>query len=156
VRKRTRYAFLDFLYWMAFALIPVLIACYAIAQDSIGWVILYLVIFLGHFLLVEYRFFCTHCPHYHRNGKYMKCLFIWGVPKFYKKRPEKPSVLDLLFTGVGFVVAILLPLYWLIQYPFLLLLYFLSLLIFGYTVKRYECPWCIYENCPLNRSEVAE
>ena len=80
-----RHTFGDFLYWNLMLAIPLLTACVAIAAVSILWLGVYLVVGFGC-ILVIYRFFCSHCPHYAQGQKTVKCLFLWGIPKFFEPR----------------------------------------------------------------------
>ncbi len=47
-------------------------------------------------------------------------------------------------------LVILFPVYWLVQTPGLFIIYLLSLFIFGASVRKNECPRCIYTDCPAN------
>ena len=152
MERKEKYSFTDFQYWSLQALVPVLIACYAISLSSFWWVFIYLVIFFGHFLVLEYRFFCTRCPQYLKDSKLVKCIFIWGMPKFYQKRPGPYSGLDLLITLLSFAIAVLLPVYWLMKSWLLLVIYFAVWLNFFLTVRRDECNRCIHLACPLSSS----
>ena len=149
-RLKTRYEFLDYIYWNLFAAIPFIIAFIAIFKSSIIWAVVYILVFLALFLIVEYRFFCSHCPHYCQNAHTTKCLFIWGVPKYFKARPFPLTILDKSMMILGFLIIILFPVYWLFSQPLLLIIYLLSWTVFGFTLKRYECNRCIYFHCPAN------
>ena len=147
---KTRYKFSDYIYWNLFAAIPFIIAFIAIIKSSLIWSIAYILVFLTQFLIVEYRFFCSHCPHYCQDEDTTKCLFIWGVPKYFKARPLSLTILDKFMMDLGFLVVILFPIYWLFFQPLLLIIYLLSWAVFGLTLKRYECNRCIYFHCPAN------
>lgn len=143
----------DYLYWSLFALIPFLLACFAIAQYSMKWVFVYIMVFAGHFLILEYRFFCTHCPHYCNDSPATNCMFLWGVPKFFNRRPHPLNKIDMFMLILGFSITIFFPLYWLLKSWQLCAIYFLSWIVLFITMKRYECPRCIYFHCPSNSVE---
>ena len=149
-RLNTRYTSLDYIYWNLFAAIPLITAFMAIFKSSLTWALVYILVFLAQFLIVEYRFFCSHCPHYCQDGHTTKCLFIRGVPKYFKARPFPLTLLDKFMMILGFLVILLFPIYWLFFQPLLLVIYLLSWTVFGLTLKRYECNRCIYFNCPAN------
>jgi hypothetical protein len=143
----------DCAYWNLFGLIPLLLASFAIAQYSMKWVFVYIIVFAGHFLLLEYKFFCTHCPHYCNDTPTTNCMFLWFVPKFFKKNPKPLKSVDIVMLILGFSITIFFPIYWLIQSWQLCIVYFLSWVVLALTIKRYECCRCIYFNCPANTVE---
>lgn len=147
---KKKHTFLDCVYWYLLALVPLGAACLAIVSDSLVWVFVYLAVFLFHFLVVECRFFCSHCPHYFNAEGRVRCMFLWGVPRFFRPRPGPLSALDKSMMVWGFTVMLLFPLYWLLQQPLLLAVYVAGWLIIGLTMKKYECCRCIYLHCPLN------
>ena len=143
----------DYIYWNLFILIPMLLACFTIAQYSSKWVFIYLIVFVGLFVIIEYRFFCTHCPHYCNGSSTTNCIFLWRMPKFFKRRPYPLNKLDLTIVIAGFLIIIFFPLYWLLKSWQLCTVYFLSWIVFVMTMKRYECMRCIYFDCPSNTVE---
>lgn len=52
---KERHNLSDYLYWSLFGLIPFLLACFAIARYSMKWVVIYIIVFAGHFLILEYE-----------------------------------------------------------------------------------------------------
>jgi hypothetical protein len=144
-----QHQFKDYIYWTASASVPLLIAVNAIAAVSWGWLILYILIFLG-LLACIYRFFCTHCPHYKRESNRLKCMFFWGMPKIFDPRSNPLSFMDKLITFVAAAIIVLLPIYWLSFKPFMLIIYLLSLAVSSATIRRYECDRCVYKDCPSN------
>jgi hypothetical protein len=147
---KEKHSLQDCIYWNLFALIPLLLACFAISKYSIAWTILYILLFMGHFLILQYRFFCSHCPHYCNDSKTTKCMFIWGVPKYFAKRPGPLSKFEISMLILGFFVVIFFPIFWMLKSSQFFILYFLTWIIFAMTLKRYECTRCIYFNCPAN------
>jgi hypothetical protein len=150
---KEKHCFSDCLYWNLLALLPVGAACLAIAADSLLWVVFYLTVFLFNFLVVEYRFFCSHCPHYIKSRGTMKCMFLWGMPKVFKPRPGPLGRTDKIMMAFGLAVMVLLPVYWLMQKPLILGVYVMGWLILAWTMKRYECSQCIYLHCPMNTAK---
>lgn len=140
----------DCLYWNLFSLIPLFSACFAISRYSIVWTIIYLLIFVGVFLIIEYRFFCSHCPHYCNDSETTECMFLRFIPKYFPKKPGPLNQFDIVMLILGFIIILFFPLYWLLKSPPYLLLYFLSWTVFALTLKRYECTRCIYFHCPAN------
>jgi len=148
---RQRYTFIDFLYYTTLLVVPFFTAFYAISIQSIGWLVFYLVLCLAA-IAVIYRFYCSHCPHYTREGRTTQCMFFWGIPKFFKPRPGPLGFLDKALTFIAPALLIVFPLYWLFQKPGLLIIFILSLIAFLATVRRNECRKCIYFECPVNKA----
>ncbi|MBW2598333.1 MAG: hypothetical protein JRC55_07000 [Deltaproteobacteria bacterium] len=124
---KTQHNFGDFLYWNLVVSVPL--------------------------VMVIYKFYCTHCPHYIQSPKNTKCMFFWGIPKFFK---EKSGPLSLIEKSVALVipfVIVLLPLYYLLLQPGFLVIYFLSVMVLCTTLRRYECKRCVYFQCPVNCAE---
>ncbi len=153
---KERHTFSDFVYWNLVLVIPVLTACIGLAGISIAGLVAYLVI-LAALTGVVMRFFCTHCPHYIQgeNNK-VKCMFFWGMPKFFKPTPGPLSTKDKAVIGIAAICLMLLPIAWLIRTPGLLVIYLLSFSVFILTIRRYECHQCIYLDCPVNRAPADE
>ncbi|MBU0985844.1 MAG: hypothetical protein KKH68_01215 [Proteobacteria bacterium] len=147
---KTRYSFSDFLFYTCLLAVPVITAIIAILKNSVGWTIVFIVLAVGTTALIL-RFYCTRCPHYTREGKILKCIFFWGVPKFFNKRPGALNVVDKAVTFSATAVLLIFPLYWLRTDPGLLIVYLLSLIGFGAAIYRNECNRCIYFECPTNR-----
>jgi len=150
---RERYSFSDFLYYTTFAAVPFFTAFYAVSNRSTTGLVLYIIVCLLS-LAIIYKFYCTHCPHYTREGKTTKCMFVWWMPKFFQRRPGSLGFLDKGITFIASLAVIIFPLYWLFQQPGLLVIFILSLIVFLVTIRRNECSRCIYFDCPVNK--VAE
>lgn len=146
---RERYTLMDFLYYTTLLTVPVFTAFYAISKDSTGWLILYIFLCIAATALI-YRFYCSHCPHYTREGRATRCMFFWGMPKFFKPQPGPLGFLDKTLAVISPAVVFIFPLYWLFQHMGLLVIFALSLIAFLSTVRRNECRRCIYFNCPVN------
>lgn len=149
---KSQHRFLDFLYWIMVASLPFITACLAIGSISIGWLIFYFILCI---LLVTaiFRYFCTHCPHYTQNGKTLKCMFFWWMPKFFKAQPGPLTKIDKTVSILSPVIIAFLPIYWLLLQPAFLIIYILSLSVLATTMKRYECSRCVYSQCPSNTAE---
>ena len=147
---RYRYRFPDFLYYICLLSVPVLTAFLGIVNVSAGstaaWALFGLAL-----IPVMLRFFCTHCPHYHRDEKRLKCMFFWGLPKLFAHRPGRFSTLEICLSIGAPALFFLAPLIWLAGRPGLLAVYVLSLAGFGATVYRNECRRCVHIQCPANR-----
>ncbi len=141
----------DRLYWNFFNMIPFLIGSIAISRDSLKWVAVYIGIALFFFLVIEFRFTCTHCLHYIRSKGCVKCMMLHGVPKLFKARPGPHSPLEKAITALGALPMFLFPVYWLVREPLLLGAYIVAWALFGMTARRYECIRCINFECPMNR-----
>ena len=146
---KEQHRFGDYLYWNLMAAVPLLTALVAVGSVSIVWLIIYLIVCAGMLAVITF-FFCTHCPHYLRSGATIQCMFFWRVPKFFKPKPSALSLIDKLAALAAPAVMALIPLYWLLMRPSLLLIYLLSLAAFAWTMRRYECPRCTFADCPSN------
>jgi hypothetical protein len=146
---KTKHTFLDFLYWNMVVSVPFITACIAIVEESIAWLIIYIIVCIL-LVMVIYRFYCIHCPHYHQNTKTLKCMFFWWMPKFFKAKSGPLSLLEKTISVITLLVIIMLPIYWLLLRPGLLVIYLLSVGVMGATLRRYECKRCVYFQCPSN------
>ncbi len=148
-RLKTKHNFLDYLYWTLLISVPLIVAGIAIFKSSVIWLVLYIILTIC-LIMVVYRFYCTHCPHYIQGKKTTKCMFFWGVPKFFKSRQGPLSLFEKAISIIAPTILILFPVYWLILQPALFIIYILSFLVLGATIRRNECCRCVYFYCPLN------
>ena len=148
---RERYTFIDFLYYMTLVAVPAFTACHAIANHSMVWLIFYLVLCIAAGIVLL-RFYCTHCPHYTRENRTVRCMFMWGVPKYFVPRPGPLSLGDKAVALIAPTVLVVFPLPWLLQQPGLMIIFILSLVAFLSTVRKNECQRCIYFDCPVNKA----
>jgi len=148
-RLKTRHRFSDYLYWNLVLSVPIITACIAIAGISISWFIVYLVLCVA-LIVIVYRFYCTHCPHYSADTKTTQCMFFWGIPKYFTPRSGPLSLFDKAISILAPVIVVGFPLYWLCLRLDLLVIYILSLGVVGTTIRRYECVRCTYFECPAN------
>ncbi len=142
------HSFHDFLYWNLFLAVPLFTAILAIFKHSLLWMIFYMVVCVS-MLIVICRFFCTHCPHYNKNIT-IKCMFFWGLPKFFDYRPGPYKFRDKFMTALATVVLLGFPVFWFLMEPGLLIIYVLSLIVFLISVRRNECARCVNHHCPAN------
>lgn len=147
---KTRYRFSDFLFYICLLSVPFVISVISIFKNSVWWTIAFMGLAVGSTALIL-KFYCSRCPHYTREGKILKCIFFWGFPKFFNKRPGKLDAVDKAVTFSATIVLLIFPLYWLWMEPGLLIVYILSLMGFGAAIYRNECERCIYFDCPANR-----
>lgn len=147
---KTRYKFSDFLFYICLLSVPFITAVLTILKNSVWWTIVFIGLAVGVTALIL-RFYCTRCPHYTREGKILKCIFFWGLPKFFNKRPGALNVVDKGVIYSATTVLLIFPLYWLLKEPGLLIVYILSLIGFGAAIYRNECERCIYFECPANK-----
>jgi len=149
-QMKERHHFSDWIYWNCFATLPALTAVVGVARVSItGLIFLILVAAVAVGLI--FRFFCTHCPHYVRNDSRLHCMFFWGTPKLFTARSGPLSGLSKAVAWGAPSILFLLPVYWLIAQPALMIIYLLSTGIFLATLQRTECGRCTYRRCPANR-----
>jgi len=146
---KSKHRLVDCIYWAMMALIPFIIACVSIAKSSFLWLGFYLVTFVILQILM-FGFLCTHCPNYCEDSKRLRCLSLWKVKKIFKPRPGPWSLTDKMVPLVLMTTICALPIYWIFQDKLLLTIYILSGINFIVTLKKYECPRCIYFHCPNN------
>jgi hypothetical protein len=149
IQLKKQHKFHDYLYWNLVALVPIITACMAMFKVSIALLGFYIAL-LASMIIIIYRFFCTHCPHYINSEKVVKCMFIWGIAKYFKARPGPLNLFEKGISVIASLILIFFPIYWMRLYPDLLVIYLLSLAVFGMTIRRNECKRCIYFECPVN------
>lgn len=147
---KTHYNFTDFLFYICLLSVPFITAVLSILKNSILWTVIFIGLGMGVTVIIL-RFYCTRCPHYTRAGKILKCIFFWGLPKFFKKRPGSLDAVEKMITFSTTIVLLIFPIYWLLMEPGLLIVYTLSLIGLGAAIYRNECKRCIYFECPANK-----
>ena len=148
---RTRYRFGDYLFYSAMAAVPLLTGAVAIYPESVFGLVCYLIVLVAAAGLMLF-FFCTHCPHYAGDAKRLKCMFFWGLPKYFRARPGPLKWSDKLVALAAALTLFAFPLAWLAENPGLLAIYLLSAGVFGATVRRCECGRCPFAECPVNKT----
>ena len=150
--KNVKYhhSFTDYLYWNLVMAVPIVTALIALYRHSLIWVPVYIALLIV-LVTVIVKFYCSHCPHYVRGNRVVRCMLFWGVLKFVQERPGPLRIHEKVIALTAAVIIVLLPLYWLIRSPGLLVIYVLSFSVMVLTMRRYECGRCIYVDCPSNR-----
>ncbi|MGB5985635.1 MAG: hypothetical protein WBG37_10050 [Desulfobacterales bacterium] len=149
-RLKAEYSFKDWIYWNLMLALPLMVALIGIGKQTIGGLIFYLILVLlglGLFL----RFFCPHCPHYTRKQSSFSCLFFWKVPKLFADRQGPLDLKEKVLVILAAALILVVPLFWLIETPSLLVIYLLALAVFVSTHLRNECSRCLFVDCPMNR-----
>jgi hypothetical protein len=116
------------------------------------WLLPWAAIVLGYFGLLEIRVMCSHCPHYAEPGNTLKCWANYGSPKLWKYRPGPMSKMENFWFFAGLFAVLGYPLLFMLlggQW-FLLLMYVLSTVSAGATLKMCLCTQCMNFACPLN------
>ena len=149
IQLKKQHTFQDYLYWNLFALVPILMASMVMVKVSIVLLGFYIVLLI-FMMIIIYRSFCSHCPHYINSEKVVKCMFFWGIGKYFKARPGPLNLFEKTISVIAPLIIIFFPIYWMRLYPDLLVVYVLSLTVFGMTIRRNECKRCIYFECPAN------
>lgn len=118
-----------------------------------GWMlVLWIMIIIGFFGLLEIRVLCSHCPHYAEEGGTLKCWANYGSPKLWRYRPGPMSFMEKTVFFGGLLVIWGYPLFFLIPdlQWFLLAVYLSATAGFFMTLKRFLCTQCFNFACPLN------
>ncbi len=152
---KQKHTFLDFLYTIMASAIPFLLGCIAIAKVSVFMVVVYIVLGLAMVVII-YRFYCTHCPHYTGADKTVKCMFFWGLPKFFSPTPGPLTGLEKAITFSAAIALFIFPIYWFMAQPMLLIIYLLSSAVLVMGIRKNECSRCIYFDCPANNVPETE
>jgi MFS family permease len=121
------------------------------------WAMIYLLIFVYAILGVVMRHLnCPRCPHLH---VYNDCLQLptritkWLV-KGRKMHPFS-TVERLLFYAI-FLLIPLLPLYWLLSTPALLIVFLTTAALWYSGQFLYFCKRCRVQDCPFNRAAAVQ
>ena len=152
---KQKHTFSDFLYTIMSSAIPFLLGCLAIAKSSVLLMVIYIVLGLAMVFII-YRFYCTHCPHYTGTDKTVKCMFFWGLPKFFSTTPGPLTGLEKAITFSAAIALFIFPIYWFLSQPMLLIIYLLSSAVLVMGIRRNECGQCIYFDCPANNVPEAK
>ena len=139
-------------FWF-FVLPSLLIGGIIIYNHSINSFISWGLIIGLFFLLFGIRVLCTHCPHYNKPSRILRCWANYGVPKFWKYRPQPMNFTEKAILISGFSLVFGYPILFipLIQSWIVLFIYLLSVAFFFVFMSRYNCSKCINFSCPFNR-----
>ena len=149
----TKHRFSDFLYWNLVLSVPVVTAVFGIGVRS-GWALVAYILLVVVCLVLILRHFCTHCPHYHAGERTVRCLFFWGMPKFFRSESGPLTGKDKLITVTATAVLVLFPFNWLVDNIGMLVIYVLAWIVFALSIRRHECGRCVYSGCPFNATKV--
>ncbi|NHJ05550.1 MAG: hypothetical protein EAX90_12050 [Candidatus Heimdallarchaeota archaeon] len=121
------------------------------------------------FFIIEPRLLCSHCPYYEKEGKFLKCWALRGMPKLWKYRPEPISrwekflmfilggFIDLFpFVGAiwGIVVFALDPstyLHFGVTLIIITGLFTILVIVFGEILMSKNCKRCPNFSCGMNK-----
>jgi hypothetical protein len=124
---------------------------YAIAFYSITMAILNAIFLILMILSVSF-YFCSKCPVRERCGHWIFGKVSQLVSKF---KNEKYNTFDMVFgTMLPIVIVILLPQYWLIKTPLLLVVYWGLMAIAGIQVSFFVCTRCDNHKCVMCKNKI--
>lgn len=146
---KKEHSFMDFLYCILTLAVPLITALIGIFINSVLWFVIYILICLVLMILLM-KYICSHCPYYNKSGTKVKCRFYWFMPKFFSPKEEPLSNKMKFLPYLATAIIFLLPLIWLVQEPSLLIIYILSAAVFLLGVRRHECCYCLFFECPSN------
>ena len=105
------------------------------------------------FGFLEIRILCSHCPFYAEEGFVLHCPANYGLPKFWRYRPEPMQRWEKVALLVCFVILFGYPLPFLIlgrQWVLLSITSYAALL-WLFVMQKNVCSRCVNFSCPLNR-----
>jgi hypothetical protein len=144
----TRHEFSRYVCYKLLTLIPVSTALIAISRysDTIYWLFVYIGLCLAH-AGTMFSIKCPHCPYYKADGKLLRCIMFWGIPKIYKASPVPESRVVGYYGPIGILFLTFFPIYWLLFQWELLLLYVLSIVVLVTSISLIECSRCLNSRC---------
>ncbi len=145
----------DFLHFLMISIPGFTIGGAGILSAGIWPLILYLMLCVGFFGVLEIRVLCSHCPHYAEEGSTLSCWANHGSPKLWKYRPGPMNNVEKFwfFAGITVVWGYPLPFFVFNDSWFLLLLFILTNLGFFTTLRLFLCSKCMNFACPFNSVE---
>jgi hypothetical protein len=108
------------------------------------------VFFFGVF---EIRILCSHCPYYAERGFTLHCPANYGLPKFWRYRPEPMKRWERVALLVCFAILFGYPLPFLVlgsQWVLLALTVYAGI-VWAVVMQRNVCNRCVNFSCPLNQ-----
>jgi predicted neutral ceramidase superfamily lipid hydrolase len=141
-----------FIYYKLATFVPAFIGIYAIYTyaGSLLWVFAYISIFVVHMAII-YKIKCTHCTYYMLPGDKLHCMWLWGVPKIFRKDTRPESGLNKVYVPFGMAMVAFFPVYWLLNNWALLALYFVSMAVLVASLFLFTCTRCTYFECTHNQ-----
>jgi len=130
--------------------LSLVIGLIAVFLESLSWGILYAVYTSIATLSILFFFLCAHCP-YPRH--FNDCLFMPAkiLKKVFTFRSGRLGIGDKIAAVIGFSGIILIPQYWLIKRPVLLIIFWALTLPTLLRIYLFICPACRHIHCPFNR-----
>lgn len=146
------FTLIQLLRFYLFVLPSFLIGGTAIYNYSITGFISWVLIMALFFLLIGIRVLCSHCPHYNESSLIMRCWANYGVPKFWKFRPQPMSFLEKAIYVSGLIFVWGYPAIFIVlgESQILLVAYVFSVVWFFGLMRWFSCRKCINLSCPLN------
>lgn len=111
----------------------------------------YLIISIISVLTISF-FYCLKCPCRLHSCGHVFMSKITGL--FTKTRSLPYTFSDVFFTFLAIVLLIGFPLYWLLSYTLILVVYICMLAIAGLEAAIFECKTCNNTACALNRKLI--
>ena len=126
-----------------------LVGTWGVLRQSAGWAAGYLLYAALAFGLLILPGLCAHCPYPSRYGT---CLFLPPafLNRFYPYRGPTMSPAEKRAVPAAMAGIVLIPQFWLIREPTLLLLFWLLALPTLAAFPRHYCRHCRHVGCPLN------
>ena len=103
---KPQHTFLDFLYFKLLTAVPLIAALSGLWKADPVVIIPYL-LWIGLHISLVYRLLCSHCPHYGAYHGNTQCLYLWGVPAFYKARPVPQNLLEKISVMLLMLISVL-------------------------------------------------
>ena len=141
----------DFLQEKLITLVPFSIAVFAITKysESLTWIIIYLGIIgfhMTHIILQR----CPHCAYYHRQTRWLECLWMRWIPKIRKPQKDPPPKYLKIYTPIAIMIITFYPIYFLINQWELFVFYVLSWGVLFLSISTSACARCIEFGCKYN------
>lgn len=138
-------------YWL-FVLPALLTGAIALLRNSHNLFICWALLTGLFFLLFGIRVLCTHCPHYNRSSRIMKCWANYGLPKLWRYRPEPINKAEKTILISGFFLVFGYPAIFILLFenPGILILYLFTVAMFFILMRKFNCSRCINFSCPFN------
>ena len=156
---------------VVYRLLAILIFIFSGLMIDHWWMLIsYSVVLLVTFTLIEPRLLCSHCPYYEKEGSFLKCWALRGMPKLWKYRPEPINRIEkitmLIFGGfidlfpfVGAVWGLIFFSLHYINYMFegivLVFCTFFFMVVAGYFSRillGHACKKCANFSCSMNKA----
>lgn len=133
--------------WFGFMAVGAL----AIFRQNTVWALLYISGCLLALALIVLPSVCAHCPY---PSEFYTCLFLPPkfVNRFYPYKGPDISTAGKWTSAVAIAAIVIMPHFWLVQTPLLLLLYWGFCLPAMAAFPIHFCKHCRHFKCPMNRT----